>query len=141
MKMNNLNTKITNPVVLFDGICNLCTHSVRFILTYNRKENIHFASLQSEFTHSLLKNFNLPISNINTVIFVDKDKIYTKSSAVFQIAKHLIYPWKTFYYLKFIPKNITDWIYDFIAKNRYSWFGKKDSCILPKPEWKHRFHN
>ena len=140
MQKNASNIKLTNPIVLFDGVCKFCNTSVQFVLAYNREENIHFSPLQSDFAKQLLTQFNLSSEDINTVVFIENGKAYTKSSAVFHISKHLTYPWKALYHFKHIPKNITDWIYGLIAKNRYSWFGKKNQCMIPKPEWRERFH-
>jgi predicted DCC family thiol-disulfide oxidoreductase YuxK len=140
MQKNASNIKLTNPIVLFDGVCKFCNTSVQFVLAYNREENIHFSPLQSDFAKQLLTQFNLSSEDINTVVFIENGKAYTKSSAVFHISKHLTYPWKALYHFKHIPKNITDWIYGLIAKNRYSWFGKKNQCMIPKPEWRKRFH-
>ena len=126
--------------MLFDGVCNFCNTTVRFVLAYNRAENIQFSPLQSDFAKQLLAQHNLSSDDMNTVVFIEDNKAYTRSTAAFQISKHLIYPWKAIYYFKFVPKSITDWIYDLIAKNRYSWFGKKNQCMVPKPEWRERFH-
>ena len=131
---------VTNPIVLFDGVCNFCNTSVRFILAYNRKENIHFAPLQSNFARQLLEEYNLS-TDINTVVFIENKQAYTKSAATFQITKHLIYPWKVIYYFKHLPVKITDWFYKQIAQNRYSWFGKRNYCMVPKPEWRDRFYD
>ena len=138
MQHTNTYQDASDPIVLFDGVCNLCNTSVRFILAYNRKENLRFASLQSEFAKKLLAQHQVDIE-MDTVVFVENGEIFTRSSAGFEISKHLIYPWRAMYYFKYIPKNITDWIYKLIARNRYQWFGKKDQCMVPKPEWKHRF--
>ena len=140
MSENTSNIKLTNPIVLFDGVCNFCNTSVKFILAYNREENLHFAPLQSNFGKQLLEQYGLSSQNINTVVFIENGEVFTKSSASFQIAYHLIYPWKTLYFFRHIPRNITNWVYELIAKNRYSWFGKKDQCMIPKPEWRERFH-
>lgn len=129
----------SNPIVLFDGVCNLCTTSVRFLLAYNRTKNLHFASLQSDFAKDLLLQYKIFNSELSTIIFIEDKHIYIKSTAAFELSKHLIYPWRAIYFFKFIPKLITDWIYDLISKNRYNWFGRKDQCMIPKPEWKHRF--
>lgn len=140
MHSHSKNISNSNPIVLFDGVCNFCNTSVRFVLAYNRAENIHFSPLQSDFAKQLLAEHNLSSDDMDTVVFFQDNKVYTKSSAAFQIARHLIYPWKALYYFKHFPKNITDWIYELIAKNRYSWFGKKNQCMVPKSEWKERFH-
>lgn len=139
MQPTNSYQNDSNPIVLFDGVCNLCATSVRFLLAYNRKENLNFASLQSEYAKELLSKYNLNSFTTNTIVFIEDQQIYTKSSAVFEISKHLIYPWKTIYHFKCIPNFITDWIYELIARNRYQWFGKKNQCMVPKPEWRHRF--
>lgn len=129
----------SNPIVLFDGLCNLCTTSVQFLLAYNRKENLQFTSLQSDFAKKLRMQYNVSNSELSTIIFIENKQVYTKSTAAFELTKHLIYPWRAIYYFKYIPKSITDWIYNLISKNRYNWFGKKNYCMIPKPEWKHRF--
>lgn len=139
MQKANPNQDAPNPVVLFDGVCNLCNASVRFLLAYNRTENLRFAPLQSDFAKEFLAKHQLSNSDMNTVVFVENDKAYTKSTAAFEISKHLIYPWRAMYYFRYIPKNITDWVYVLIARNRYQWFGKKEKCMMPKPEWEHRF--
>ncbi|WP_321515506.1 thiol-disulfide oxidoreductase DCC family protein [Marinifilum fragile] len=140
MHSHSKNINNSNPIVLFDGVCNFCNTTVRFVLAYNRAENIQFSPLQSDFAKQLLAQHNLSSDDMNTVVFIEDNKAYTRSTAAFHISKHLIYPWKAIYYFKFVPKSITDWIYDLIAKNRYSWFGKKNQCMVPKPEWKERFH-
>lgn len=134
---NNINN--TNPIVLFDGVCNFCNTSVRFLLAYNRKENLHFASLQSDFAQKVLSQYGVT-PHMDTVIFIEDGNIYTKSKAFFEICKHLIYPWKAMYYFKYIPSSITNWIYDLIAKHRYKLFGKRKKCMVPRPEWRDRFY-
>ncbi|RKD96851.1 thiol-disulfide oxidoreductase DCC family protein [Marinifilum flexuosum] len=140
MHSHSKNTSNSNPIVLFDGVCNFCNTSVRFVLAYNRAENIHFSPLQSDFAKQLLTEHNLSFDEMNTVVFIENNKAYTKSSAAFNIAKHLAYPWRILYYFKYLPNAITDWGYDLIARNRYSWFGKKNQCMVPKPEWRKRFY-
>ncbi|WP_372751240.1 thiol-disulfide oxidoreductase DCC family protein [Labilibaculum sp.] len=140
MEQYNSSQKYSNPIILFDGVCNLCDKSVQFLLTYNRKENLHFASLQSTFAKNLLQKENVQFQDLSTVIYIENGKAYTKSAAIFEVSKHLIYPWKAIHYFSFIPKRITDWLYELIAKNRYNWFGRKNECILPKSEWQDRFH-
>ena len=140
MTKNNWDQNNANPIVLFDGVCNLCNTSVRFLLAYNRKENLHFAPLQSKFAKELLAKYNLPSSDLDTIVFIEKQKISTQSKAVFEVAEHLIYPWRAIEHFKYLPTSITDWFYKLISTNRYRWFGRKKECMLPKAEWKHRFH-
>lgn len=132
--------KCSKPIVLFDGLCNLCSSSVQFLLTYNRKKNLHFASLQSPFAKNLLQQLNIPMEDLSTIIFVQNEKVYTKSSAVFELSKHLTYPWKAIHYFAFLPSPISNWFYDLIARNRYHWFGRKKKCMIPKTKWQDRFH-
>jgi predicted DCC family thiol-disulfide oxidoreductase YuxK len=112
---------------------------VRFLLAYNRKENLRFAPLQSEKTKALLRELNWKGKTMDSLIFIENRKTYTKSEAVFRISKHLTYPWKAIFHFKHLPKGFCDRLYNFIAKNRYSWFGKKQSCMMPRPEWTDRF--
>jgi len=129
---------ISYPVVLFDGVCNLCSVSVQFILTFNHKQDLLFASLQSDFAKQILADHRLE-HNLETVLIIEDQQLYKKSEAVFQISKHLGYPWKVIYYFRYIPKFLSDWIYLRIANNRYTLFGKKTECMIPKAKWKHRF--
>ena len=115
-------------IVLFDGICNLCNASVRFITRHDRNSSIAFASLQSETAKQLLLKMNIDSQKIDSIIFISNEKIFIKSDAAIEIAKLLNgFP----YYLKyfqFVPRSIRDFVYVVIAKNRYRFFGK--SCSL-----------
>ena len=139
MQKRESNPNTSTPIVLFDGVCNLCNSSVQFLLSYNRKENLRFASLQSSFAKNLLQKLNIPFKDLNTIIFIENGKVYTKSAAIFQTSKHLIFPWKAIQYFAFIPTCISNWFYDLIAKNRYRWFGRKKKCMIPKQKWQNRF--
>ncbi|GEM45426.1 thiol-disulfide oxidoreductase DCC family protein [Deinococcus cellulosilyticus] len=130
---------VDGPVVLFDGVCNLCNSSVQFILLNDRTGRLHFASLQSEIAAELLeahwKGANLP----DSIIVVVEGKVHAKSDAALYIARNLKFPYYLLGLFSFIPRPIRDAIYDWIARNRYRWFGKRDQCMLPRPEWKSRF--
>jgi len=132
-------TDSSHPIVLFDGICNLCNTSVRFLLAYNPKENLRFSPLQSAKAKEILKQLNWDEKAMDSLIFIEDEKAYIKSEAAFKISKHLTYPWKAIYHFRHFPKRFCDWFYDLIAQNRYSWFGKQQSCMIPKEEWKDRF--
>ncbi|MFS0644468.1 thiol-disulfide oxidoreductase DCC family protein [Siminovitchia sp. 179-K 8D1 HS] len=127
-----------HPIVLFDGECNFCDASVQFIIKNDPKGNIHFASLQSDIGQKLLKAQNVP-SHVDSMIVIEEDKVYYKSAAVLRIGRYLNAPWKWLYPLIMIPSPIRNPFYDLIAKNRYKWFGKKESCMLPPPEVRARF--
>ena len=128
-----------NKIVLFDGVCNLCSNSVQFILKRDKKNQFLFGSLQGEYGQAMLKKYQLPANEFNSFMLIEGEKLYTKSSGALRMLKHLGGWWSIFYVFIIIPKFIRDGIYNWIAKNRYKWFGKKNECWLPKPEWKARF--
>ncbi|WP_203363418.1 thiol-disulfide oxidoreductase DCC family protein [Bacillus sp. REN10] len=127
-----------NKVVLFDGECNFCDHSVQFIIKRDPNAYYKFASLQSEAGKQLVAAYKVP-SNIDSLLLIDDKHCYHQSTAALRICKHLSGGWKLFYYLLIIPRPIRDRVYRWIAKNRYKWFGKKDHCIMPSPDIRDRF--
>lgn len=129
----------TRKIILFDGICNLCNQSVQFVIEHDNKNQFQFASLQSDFGQNFLKENNLDATQFDSVVFIEDDKFYTKSSAALKISKYLdgITSWLTIFMI--VPKPLRDVVYSFIAKNRYRWFGKQESCWLPSPELKAKF--
>ena len=129
----------TRKIILFDGICNLCNQSVQFVIEHDDKNQFQFASLQSDFGQNFLKENNLDASKFDSVVFIEDDKFYTKSSAALKISKYLdgITSWLTIFMI--VPKPLRDIVYSFIAKNRYRWFGKNESCWLPTKELKAKF--
>lgn len=126
-------------VILFDGVCNLCNGSVQFIIKRDRDSRFRFAALQSEFGRNQLKRFNLPPDALYSVMLIEGDKLFQKSTAALKIAKSLGGAWPLMYGFIVVPRFARDWIYDFIAANRYRWFGKKDECMIPTPELRARF--
>ncbi|OJJ14968.1 hypothetical protein BKI52_41175 [marine bacterium AO1-C] len=128
-----------NPIVLFDGVCNLCESSVQTIIKKDAQGKFRFASLQSEVGQAYLKKFNRPTEDLDTVILIEGDKYYTKSSAALRIIKGFKGVWPLMYGFIIIPKFIRDKVYSYIAQNRYKWYGKKDQCMMPTPELKARF--
>lgn len=127
------------PVLLFDGVCNLCQQSVQFIIQRDPKANIQFASLQSEKARELLKPFDLQDKELKSLIFIEKGKAYTFSTGALKAARYLSGIWPGLYGLIIFPKFIRDWVYKIVSKNRYKWFGKKEACWLPTPALKSRF--
>ncbi|MEQ9009057.1 MAG: DCC1-like thiol-disulfide oxidoreductase family protein [Ekhidna sp.] len=127
------------PIILFDGVCNLCNSSVQFIIERDKKELFLFASLQSRYAKENLPDEFSDETALQSIILKEGDEIKSKSSAVLTITKSLSGLWPLFYVLIVIPKFVRDWVYDIIAKNRYQWFGKKDQCMIPSPELKNRF--
>ncbi|MGO4889209.1 thiol-disulfide oxidoreductase DCC family protein [Anaerobacillus sp. MEB173] len=125
-------------IVLFDGICNFCNHSVQFIIHRDPHGYFQFASLQSEIGKKLIKDYNIP-DDLNSLIVIEDNKYYVKSSAALRISKNLRGPWKIFYLFLIIPKPFRDMVYSFVANNRYQWFGKSESCQIPSSEIRKRF--
>ncbi len=128
-------------IILFDGICNLCDSSVNFILKKDIKNIFLFASLQSDVAKKLLLQFNSKINknNLNSIVLIKDNKIYFKSSAALIIAKELSFPYNLSYIFILIPKFSRNFIYDIIAKNRYKWFGKNNTCKIPTKETQNKF--
>jgi len=124
---------ITHPVILFDGVCNLCSSSVQFIIRHDKNRVFRFASLQSPFGQAVLQYFNLPLTELNSFILLEDDKIYTRSGGALKAAKKLdgLYSW--LYAFIIVPPFIRNGVYNIIARNRYKWMGKKDACWLPTP--------
>ncbi len=130
---------ISQPVILFDGICNLCNGFVTFILRYDLKEKFRFAALQSIGGQALLSKYKIQINRIETVILIENDRQYIKSEAVFRIIRRLSGWIKIGLIFSILPRVITDYMYDKIARYRYTIFGKKKECMIPSPEMKNRF--
>ncbi|MFS0822347.1 thiol-disulfide oxidoreductase DCC family protein [Bacillus sp. 1P02SD] len=127
-----------NHIILFDGVCNFCNSSVQFILKRDSKQMYHFASLQSEAGKSLLKKHGIP-EDINSFVLIEGDQYYTKSSAALRVCLNLGGAYRFLYIFKLIPAPIRDIFYHIIANNRYKWFGKQESCMLPSPKVRKRF--
>jgi predicted DCC family thiol-disulfide oxidoreductase YuxK len=125
-------------IILFDGICNLCNRSVRFIIKRDPVGNFKFSSLQSNVGKKLLEKYRVR-NDLNSFILLENTHVYTKSSAALRVCMRLSGFWKILIVFIIIPKPIRDFIYDFIANNRYKWFGKSDHCKIPSPDEKERF--
>ncbi len=128
-------------IILFDGVCNFCNSAVNFTLKRNSKANIQFAPMQSEAGLKLLKEHNLPPDDMQSFIFIENGIVYKRSTAALKVCKHLRRLWPLCYGFIIVPAFIRDGIYNWIAANRYKWFGKKDACMIPTPEVKARFLN
>lgn len=132
-------TETEKKIVLFDGVCNLCSSSVQFILKRDKKNQFLFSSLQSEYGQRILEQHHLPLSNFNSFVLLDGGKLFTRSSGALRMLKYLGGGWQLLYGFIIVPKFLRDAVYNFIAVNRYKWFGKKNECWLPRPEWKEKF--
>ena len=127
------------PVVLFDGQCNLCNGTVRFLIPRDPNANLRFAALQSQTGQRLLKTFNLTADALDTFILIDGEHCYQKSGGALRVTHYLRFPWPLLQALLLVPALIRDVVYDFVARKRYRWFGRLDDCPLPTPELTDRF--
>jgi len=128
-----------NPILLFDGVCNLCSGTVQFILDRDRIERLKFASLESEVGAELLQKLSLPKDYTSSLVLIENGNAYVKSSAALRVAKHMTGLWPALSALEIIPLFVRNPVYNWIARNRYNWFGKKEVCWVPDPKWNARF--
>lgn len=124
-------------LILFDGICNFCNSSINFIIKKDKHRKFKFATLQSKTGQYMLQKHQ--ITDIDSVILIEREKAYVKSDAVLKIGKTLGGVYRFAYVLILIPKFLRNPLYDFIAKNRYKWFGQKNECMIPTPDVRERF--
>jgi len=126
-------------VLLFDGVCNLCNGFVQFLIKRDPGRRFRYASLQSKTGRSLLVAVGLPVDEINTVVLIENGKAYTRSDVALRASKHMRGTWPLLRVFYLIPRPIRNVIYDWIARNRYRWFGKREACMVPTPELKTLF--
>lgn len=128
-------------LILFDGVCNLCNSSVLYVIKRDSKNKFLFAPLQSDIGHEIINAFNIDTEETDSIILFDpkERRIYQKSSAALRVAKWLNFPTNLSVVFFIIPTFLRNWVYDFVARNRYKWYGKKESCMIPTPELKSKF--
>ncbi len=134
-----LNSENNYPVILFDGVCNLCSSSVQFIIKHDPKQQFRFASLQGEFGQQVLLEHQLPANDFNSFILLENGQLYTKSTGALKVVKKLSGLWPLLYGFIIVPPFIRNAVYQWVASNRYRWFGKKEACWLPTPDLKKLF--
>lgn len=130
-----------HPIILFDGVCNLCNYSVQYVIKHDPDAVFQFAPLQGETGQQLLRQYGLSANDLNSFVLIRDNKAYTRSSAALTVTKQLTGLTKLLYGFIIVPPFIRNAVYSFIAKNRYKWFGKKDSCMIPIAGLKSRFLN
>jgi predicted DCC family thiol-disulfide oxidoreductase YuxK len=128
-----------HPVVLFDGVCNLCNATVRFVVARDPAARFRFAPLQSAAGGSLLARSGLAPRGLDSVVLVDGGRAWQRSDAAIRIAAGLGGAWRLALAFLVVPRPLRDALYDFIARNRYRWFGRHDACPVPTPEQRARF--
>ena len=130
---------MSQKIILFDGVCNLCNGAVQFVIKHDRRSVFKFAAIQTEEGKKLLQKFNIDPAKTDSLILIANDKAYIKSTAALQIARHLDKAYPLIYVFTIIPAFMRHAVYDLIARNRYNWFGKRESCMMPTAELNSRF--
>lgn len=126
-------------VVLFDGVCNLCNGAVNWLIDHDSKNVLRYASLQSAYGQQVVAKHNLQGEYLNTILLVEGDKIYERSTAVLRTLKNIGGIWSLLYVFIVVPAFIRNAVYNFVSRNRYRWFGKLDACRIPTPALKAKF--
>jgi predicted DCC family thiol-disulfide oxidoreductase YuxK len=134
----------SNPIVLYDGVCGLCNRAVQFLLKRDRHDRLRFAPLQSEFATQLLQRHGLDNRDLDTVYVVLKqgdagEALLAKGDAFLVFAREIGGIWNIARLGRIVPRPIRNWLYDFVARHRYQVFGKYEACMLPDPQYKHKF--
>ncbi|MBU2902568.1 thiol-disulfide oxidoreductase DCC family protein [Maribacter dokdonensis] len=134
------NVEQSKKIILFDGVCNLCNNSVQFVIKRDVNDVFQFAALQSETGKRLLTERNIDTQEVDSIILIEPNiAYYTKSTAALEIGKHLKGLKAISSILLWLPEALRNIVYDFIARNRYKWYGKKDNCMIPSEELKSKF--
>jgi predicted DCC family thiol-disulfide oxidoreductase YuxK len=129
-------------LILFDGVCNLCNSSINYVIKYDKNDVFMFAPLQGEAGKQIIQKFHLDTSKTDSILLYSEEKgLQIKSSAALAIASKLGFPRNLLTIFYIIPPFIRNWVYDYIAKNRYKWYGKKEACMIPTPELQVKFLN
>lgn len=129
-------------IILFDGVCNLCNDIIKLVIENDKKDIFRFASLQSEVGKTLTLERGIISEEMNSVVLIEPGvAYYERSSAALEISKHLSGGYSFIQYFSFLPESFRDGIYNYIANNRYKWFGKKESCMIPTPDLQAKFLN
>lgn len=127
-------------IILFDGVCNLCNSAVQFGIKHDKKDVFRFVALQSELGLKIIKHIGIDIKNTDSIVLYEPTKAYYyKSVAALEIIKEFGGMYTLLRIFTIFPKFISDFVYDFVAKNRYKWYGKQEACMIPTPELKAKF--
>ena len=127
------------PILLFDGVCNLCNGLVQFVIPRDPEGRLRFASLQSDVGRTLVERCGLSPDALDTLVLLEGDACYTKSTAALRLARHLGGIYGLLYALRYVPRSVRDVAYDVVADNRYRWFGRREQCMVPTGDIESRF--
>ena len=128
-----------NEVVIFDGVCNLCAGTVRFIVSHEAEPTLRFVPLQTPLGARLMREHGFDPEDVKTFVLVADGKAYSKSDAAIRITRYFRGPWRALAVMRIVPRFVRDRVYDLVARNRYRWFGRTDACMVPTPELRARF--
>jgi len=135
-----INLPKDKKLILFDGVCNLCNTSVQYVIKHDKNNVFMFAALQSDIGQQLIEDYKIDTGKVDSILLYTPEKgVDYKSTAALKIAAQLGFPQNLMTVFFIIPPFIRNWVYDYIAKNRYKWYGKKESCWIPTPELKSKF--
>ncbi len=135
------NIPTDKQLILFDGVCNLCNSSVLYVIKRDKEDLFLFAPLQSEIGKDIIKKFNIDTEKTDSILLYNpkKDSLSYKSTAALKVAKQLGFPTQLLTVFFIVPVFIRNWVYNYIAKNRYKWYGRKDACMIPTLELQSKF--
>ena len=125
--------------MLFDGVCNLCNGTIRFIIERDPHARFQFATLQSPAADRLIGAHVDRASLPDSIVLLEEGRIHVRSAAALRIARQLRFPWPLAWIFIIVPRPVRDWVYDVIARHRYRWFGKREECMVPTPDLRNRF--
>jgi len=127
-------------LILFDGVCNLCNSAIQYVIKHDRDDTFLFAPLQSEVGKKVISKYNIDTDKTDSILlYSNENGLSIKSTAALKVAKHLGFPRNLLTIFFIVPPMIRNWVYDFVARNRYKWYGKKEECMIPTPELKSSF--
>ena len=130
----------SKKLILFDGVCNLCNSAVQYVIKHDKKDLFLFAPLQSNIGQNIIKHYNIDTNTIDSILlYTPEQGITYKSTAALKVAKQLGFPRNLAAIFFIIPTVLRNWVYDYIARNRYKCYGKKEACMIPTPELKRKF--
>ncbi len=126
-------------MILFDGVCNLCNGLVQFVIARDPARRFRFASLQSDVAQRRLEGAGIAADVPDSIVLLEEGRLFTRSTAALRIARRLRFPWSLAFALIVVPRPLRDWVYSLVARNRYRWFGRRETCMIPTPELEERF--
>lgn len=131
--------KVPDNLILFDGVCNLCSALVQFVIRHDREAKFRFAAIQSEIGRKIYQSHGLDPADLQTFVFIADGKVVLRSDAAIEVVSRFGGAWRIFAIFRLVPRVARDFVYSTIARNRYRWFGRKEVCMIPTPEIDERF--